>query len=303
MGTQLRQRVQNNREAQKTGGGLRGDIQKMEQQFQLAMPKGAEATQLIRDALTVLQQNPRLAECDNTSVLGALMTCAQLGLRPGVGALGQAYILPFWNGKRHGYSAQFIIGYQGLIELAHRSGRIESLIAREVHANDTFEVDYGLEDKLVHKPVIIGERGEVIAYYALAKFQGGGHAFIVAGRDEIEHHRDKFATAKKKNGEIFGPWVDDFDAMALKTVLRMLSKYLPKSTNMTQALAADEGLRLDYSPAATPDAATTHETVPGQVVDEQPAGVDTTTGEIASEPTQEEMDAAFAAEAEKAAQR
>lgn len=78
------------------------------------------------------------------------MTCAQLGLRPGV--LGHAWLLPFYDSKSRQQQAQLVVGYQGLVELAHRSGKIQSLIARTVYANDYFDVDYGLEDKLVHKP-------------------------------------------------------------------------------------------------------------------------------------------------------
>ena len=59
------------------------------------MPKGVEAAQLVRDALTAVRTNPKLAECEPNSVLGSLMTCAQLGLRPGV--LGHAWLLPFWD--------------------------------------------------------------------------------------------------------------------------------------------------------------------------------------------------------------
>ncbi len=86
-------------------------IRSMEGQFQAAMPKGAEATQLIRDALTAMRMTKNLSRAEETSVLGALMTCAQLGLRPGV--LGHAWLLPFWDGKNRGYKAQLVIGYQG----------------------------------------------------------------------------------------------------------------------------------------------------------------------------------------------
>src|SRR5688500_11065144 len=150
-------------------------IRSMGKEFQLAMPKGGEATQLVRDALTALRMTKNLAKCEDSSVLGALMTCAQLGLRPGV--LGHAWLLPFWDNRSKGYKAQLVIGYQGLIELAHRSGKISSLIARTVYDGDEFDVDYGIADTLVHKPNLFGDRGEPVAYYAIAKFTTGGYAF------------------------------------------------------------------------------------------------------------------------------
>lgn len=247
---------------------IKDQIKSMESQFALAMPRGHEAAQLVRDALTIISANPNLAKCSPASVLGSLMTCAQLGLRPNV--LGQAYVLPRWSSKARGYEASFQIGYQGLIELAHRTGRIESLIAREVHENDHFDVDYGADDKLIHKPLLTGDRGRVIAYYAVAKYLPQGRDFLVASISDIEKHRDKFASARTKEGKIFGPWADHFDSMALKTVALMLLKWAPKSTEMASAISADEGVRLDYSPETDPATATEHDYVDAEPVEEVP---------------------------------
>ena len=167
MGNNLTQRVQNNQIARKDpeAASLRTSIQNMEHQFALAMPKGVEAAQLVRDALTSIQRNPKLAECDRFTVLGGLMTCAQLGLRPGV--LGHAWLLPFWNAKNRRFEAQLVIGYQGYAELANRSGQIKSMIARTVYSNDHFSIEYGLDDKLVHRPAMTEDRGIPIGYYAI----------------------------------------------------------------------------------------------------------------------------------------
>lgn len=277
MGKDLAQRVEQNAVQQRGGRpSIEQDIRAMEREFALAMPKGAEAVQLVRDAITLLRTTRHLAECDKASILGGLMTCAQLGLRPGV--LGHAWLLPFWKSKHHqdesgrwvsGYSAQLVIGYQGLVDLAHRSGKIASLIARTVYSNDTFDVDYGLADSLVHKPALRGSRGEPIAYYAIAKFTTGGHAFIVITHDEMEEYRDRYATAKTRDGRVVGPWAEQFEGMAHKTCLRQLAKFMPKSTELAVALAADEGIRVDLSPQADPVHATVHE----DVIDVQPEDV------------------------------
>ncbi|HET9892614.1 MAG TPA: recombination protein RecT [Mycobacterium sp.] len=236
-------------------------IQQMQQHFQLAMPRGVEAVQLIRDALTCLRTTKNLAKCEPQSVLGALMTCAQLGLRPGV--LGHAWLLPFWDSRlawadekgrqrTGGYRAQLVIGYQGLIELAHRSGQIKSLVARTVRENDEFDVAYGIDDLLVHKPVMSGDRGAPIAYYAVVKFLSGGHAFFVMSHDEMETYRDRYAMARNKEGKIVGPWVDQFEGMALKTTIRQLAKWMPKATEFASAIEADGTVRVDVTP--DPDA-------------------------------------------------
>ncbi|MFY1686431.1 recombination protein RecT [Plantactinospora sp. WMMB782] len=288
--TALAQRRENGGVAENS---LANEIRKMEKEFQVAMPRGAEATQLIRDALTALRMTRNLGKCDTPSVLGSLMTCAQLGLRPGV--LGHAWLLPFWASKHHqdekgkwigGYKAQLVIGYQGLIELAHRSGRIASLIARTVHENDEFEVDYGVADTLVHKPNLFADRGAPIAYYAVAKFQGGGYAFYVMSHRDMEQYRDRHATAKTREGKVFGPWVDHFEGMAHKTCVRQLAKFMPKSAELAAALAADEGIRVDLTPTTGPEEATERPEydVDGDFVENSPTEVSQAEAPVAAEP-------------------
>jgi recombination protein RecT len=258
-----------------TGATLGGQIQAMQNQFALAAPRGVEAAQLVRDALTCLRQTPKLADCEPVSVLGALMTCAQLGLRPGV--LGHAWVLPYWDNRSRKYVATFVIGYQGLVELAHRSGKIASLVARTVHANDTFDIAYGLEDTLVHKPCMVGDRGDVTGYYAVVKLTTGGHAFWFMTKAEMEAWRDKYAP-KNKRQEIVGPWVSDFDAMGLKTTVRRLAKWMPKSTELSVALVADEGVRVDLTADLDAAGATYHPTgdeIEGDVLGTPPEGIRT----------------------------
>lgn len=316
MGNNLAQRVRNNTGGQGSTSVATTDsstesrpttlgqqIQQMESSFQMAMPRGAEAAQLIRDAMTCLRMTPKLANCDPQSVLGALMTCAQLGLRPGV--LGHAWLLPFWDSRMTriddkgrtisgGHRAQLVIGYQGLVELAHRSGQIKSLIARTVYQNDTFEIEYGLDEKLVHRPAMNGTRGEPIAYYAVVKFVTGGHAFLVMSQQEMEEHRDRYAMAKTKEGKIVGPWVDNFEGMALKTCVRQLSKWMPKSTDYASAIEADGTVRVDVTPnkdamlhGERPDDA-----IDGEfTVDDTPSGETAANGETAADaPAEPEVD-------------
>ena len=73
---------------------VRGLLEKMKGQFEMALPKHVTPDRLIRVALTAVQNTPKLLECDRRSLLSAVMTCAQLGLEPD-GVLGQAYLVPF----------------------------------------------------------------------------------------------------------------------------------------------------------------------------------------------------------------
>jgi recombination protein RecT len=291
MARDLAQRVEQNAVATRDSSGtkksLQQQVREMESQFALAMPKGAEAAQLVRDALTAIRSNPKLAECEATSVLGALMTCAQLGLRPGV--LGHAWILPFYSTKNRRSEAQLVIGYQGLVELAHRSGRIVSLIARTVYENDHFDIDYGLDDRLVHRPTLKGAKGDPIGYYAIAKFTTGGHAFIFVSHDEMIVYKNRYAMARNREGVVFGPWADNFEGMAHKTCVRQLAKWMPKSTDFANAIEVDDSVRVDMSPTADAIQVSRveHETIDGQIVD-------TGTGEVIDEAaglTQADIDA------------
>lgn len=248
------------------GTSLRDQIRSMEAQFALAMPKGAEAAQLVRDALTCIQKTPKLLDCVPQTVLGALMSCAQLGLRPGVAGLGHAWVLPYWdskfenpNGRRGAYVAQLIIGYKGYVDLAYRSGQIATVIGRTVYDGDTFDVEYGLDDKLIHKPALAGDRTTPVAHYAIVKLANGGRAFWVMTEDEMQAWKNKYAP-KSKTGNIVGPWVSDYEAMARKTCLLRLAAWMPKSTDLAVAIEADNGIRTNIVPTVTAEQVTEHPT-------------------------------------------
>lgn len=252
MGKNLSQRVQGQMQSQQSNdGSLESKIKAMEEQFVMALPKsGPDATQLVRDSLTLLRQNPKLAECEPLSFLGSLMTCAQLGLRPGIGALGEAWVLPMWNGRDKRFDATFIIGYPGMLMLANRSGEIDHVTANAVKAKDHFHADFATGT--IEHPVTFGDRGETIGYYATFTRKGSDRpaASEFMSLEEMQAHRDKFAMAKKKDGTVVGPWASDFDAMARKTMIRQLFKWMPRTTEIQNALVADNTVRLDTAPTA-----------------------------------------------------
>jgi recombination protein RecT len=243
---------------------LKDQIRQMESQFALAMPKGAEAAQLVRDALTCIQQTPKLAECVPQTVLGSLMTCAQLGLRPGVSGLGHAWVLPYWdknydhgNGRKGAFVAQLIIGYKGYVDLAYRSGQIATVIGRTVYEGDTFDIEYGLDDKLIHKPATTGERTKPIGHYAIVKLANGGRSFWYMTEDEMQAWKRKYAP-KSKAGNIVGPWNSDYESMARKTCLLRLAAWMPKSTELAIAVEIDNGVRTSIVPTISAEQVTEH---------------------------------------------
>lgn len=225
------------------------DAQKSE--IARALPKHMNPDRLARIAVTTLRQTPRLLECTSTSLLGALMLSAQLGLEPG--PLGHCYFVPFWNKnaewvddegrKRKGsYEVTWMIGYKGIIDLARRSGQLQSIEARPVYANDHFEFAYGLDDKLEHVPALDGDRGEIRAFYGIARFKDGGRYFVVLSKAEVDAHR---ARSKSKDD---GPWVTDYVPMGCKTVIRVMAPFLPLSPELAGAIEHDDAVHRDIAP-------------------------------------------------------
>ncbi|EBW2564937.1 recombination protein RecT [Salmonella enterica] len=215
----------------------------MKEQLAAALPRHMTAERMIRIATTEIRKVPALGDCDTMSFVSAIVQCSQLGLEPG-GALGHAYLLPFGNkneksGKKN---VQLIIGYRGMIDLARRSGQIASLSARVVREGDDFSFEFGLEEKLVHRPGE-NEDAQVTHVYAVARLKDGGTQFEVMTRKQIELVR---AQSKAGNN---GPWVTHWEEMAKKTAIRRLFKYLPVSIEIQRAVSMDEKETLTIDPA------------------------------------------------------
>jgi recombinase, phage recT family len=201
-------------------------IQAGAKQFATALPKHINSDRFVRIAITTIRQNPKLAQCNQESLLGALMVSAQLGLEPGV--LGQCYLIPY------GRECQFQIGYKGMIELLRRSGQLKDIYAYSVYENDEFEMTYGLDRDLKHKPNL-QNKGNFIGCYCVAVLKDDTRAFEYMTKEEIEAHGKKFS---KTYGN--GPWKTDFEAMAHKTVVKKMLKWLPVSVEFLEMAAKDE---------------------------------------------------------------
>lgn len=234
---QLQNKANNTNQVKKASPskGMEQLLTKMGGQIQKALPSMVSSERFQRVALTAFSNNTKLQQCDPMSFIAAMMQSAQLGLEPNT-PLGQAYLIPY------GKQVQFQIGYKGLLELAQRSGKIKTLYAHEVRENDTFDIDYGLNQTLTHKPLLKGDRGEVIGYYAVYHLDTGGNSFIFMTKDEVLEHAKRFS--KTYNS---GPWQTDFDTMAKKTVIKQLLKYAPLSIELQKATSMDETVKTEIS--------------------------------------------------------
>lgn len=192
-----------------------------------ALPSHLNGDRMARIALTCFRTTPKLGECDPRSVFAAVIQASQLGLEPGI--MGQAYLIPY------GKNCNLIPGYQGLIELARRSGQIVSLYAHVVREKDEFDYTLGVDKTLTHKPSHAENAGEIIGAYAVAKLKDGGIEFEFMSRAQI----DRIMRATQSKGAS-GPWKDHYEEMCRKTVVRRLFKWLPKSVELATALTLDD---------------------------------------------------------------
>ena len=243
-------------------------IKVMAPEIKKALPSVITPERFTRMALSALSKSKELQECSPISFLGAMMTAAQLGVEPNT-PLGQAYLLPYRNKGK--YECQFQLGYQGLIDLAYRSGQVSNIQAHTVYSNDQFEYELGLEPKLVHKPAQ-GDRGDAIYYYAVVKMKDGGYCFAVMSKADVTKHAKRYSQSFNSS---YSPWSTNFDEMAKKTVLKRALKYAPKQSDFARAVVQDETIKTEISD----DMYTVVDTTEYTIVDELPAA-DPDTGEV-----------------------
>lgn len=183
--------------------------------------------------------SPMLKNADPATVINAAMMAATLDL-PINNNLGFAYIVPFNNRKAGTTEAQFQLGWKGYVQLAQRSGQFSRIAATPVYQGQIVSENplMGYEFDWSVKP-----QGNPIGYVAFFKLLNGFTADLYMTVDEVSRHASKYSQTYKRG---FGVWKDNFDAMALKTVLKLLlSKQAPLSIEMQSAVLADQAIVRD----------------------------------------------------------
>lgn len=202
---------------------------------------GKNSATFATSVMQIANSNTMLRTADPTSIFNAACMAATLNL-PLQNGLGFAYIVPFKNNKERKVEAQFQIGYKGFIQLAQRSGQFKRLVALPVYKNQLLKKDFinGFEFDWEQEP----EKDEnPIGYYAYFKLVNDFSAELYMSHDDIVKHAQRYSQTFKKG---FGVWHDNFEAMALKTVMKLLlSKQAPLSVEMQQAVLADQAVVKD----------------------------------------------------------
>lgn len=232
---------------------LREVLEKRQGDIAKAIPRGIDAQRFTRVALSNFQIKPALLDCTPASVFTAVMQAAAWGLELDP-MLGQAYLVPYKDRRAGVTLCTLQLGYRGMLALARRSGDIASFLPGVVHAKDDFTYkrvgrrpDGSLGTVLEHVEYSGAEDpGPVIATYIVMFLTNGSEQIDVMYRREIDARR---ARSRSKDE---GPWVTDFDAMALKSVVRQASKFWPLETSVAAAINQDELIDLGVETPVMP---------------------------------------------------
>lgn len=194
---------------------------------------GNKSAGFISSIVNVVNGNPALQEANPNTVLMSAAIAATLDL-PINPNLGFAAIVPY---KEKGQAvAQFQMMWRGFVQLAQRSGQYRTLNTTEVYEGEikrqnrfTGEIEFDPDGRKSDK---------VIGYVAYMSLLNGFEKYFYMSREECEKHAKRYSKTYQKG---YGKWKDDFDAMAKKTVLKLLiSKYGIMSVDMQKAVEFDQ---------------------------------------------------------------
>lgn len=206
-----------------------------ESSFKAALPAHIPVERFMRVVMTATQRNPDLVAADRVSLFNSALLAAQDGLLPD-GREGALVIYNTKKGNDWVKSVQWMPMIAGILKKCRNSGELSSVEAHTVHANDKFSYRIGIDEQPIHEPDWFGDRGAVVGVYAVARLKDGTRVSEIMGKTEIEKVR---SISKSKDK---GPWVDWWEEMARKTVLRRLSKRLPISSDLDDLIRRDDAL-------------------------------------------------------------
>jgi recombination protein RecT len=168
------------------------------------------ALSYISSAMLAVANSPELMECTPSSVFNSVMRAAALNLSCDP-STKQAHIVAYKNNKKGTREAQFIPGYVGLNQLAHRTGKYRFLNVGELYEGQQLEIN-----QLTGASRIEGKRTSnvVVGYFHYFELFNGFTHLRYMSVEELKQHGERYAP--------YNPlWKKDFPAMAKKTVTRL----------------------------------------------------------------------------------
>ena len=200
-----------------------------------------DPAQFIQIVMSEIKKNEKLLQAfkeNPSSLFASILAGAEIGLIPS-DMLGEFYIIPRNMGGKMTATPQ--IGYKGLVNILLRSGEISKIHTECVYEEEEFEIIYGLEQNIIHKPNFSVERSAntLKFVYAVAKLKNGEYQFQVLSKGEITKIR---ALSRYENDLYFNDKKDPQMWMVRKTCLVQLAKLLPKDFYSKKAVQMDSAL-------------------------------------------------------------
>lgn len=188
---------------------------------------GKKSAGFISSVLSAVSANKELEKCDPRSVIASAAIAASMDL-PVNPSLGMAHIVPYKG------IAQFQMGWKGYVQLAMRSGQYKNINATKVHEGQIKNYN-AFTGEMEFDPT--AKNGKIVGFLLYFKLLNGYEKYFYMTVRECEDHGKRYSQTFKRG---FGVWVDNFDAMALKTVVKLgLSKYGILSLEMQKAMESD----------------------------------------------------------------
>lgn len=207
-------------------------VEQREATFASTLPTHIPAERFKRVVLRSVQKSPDLLNADRASLFNAAMDAANDGLLPD----GREAAFVVFNTKQ-GKKIQYMPMIFGVLKKIRNSGELKAISVRVVYAGDQFR--YWIDENgehLTYEAADNPDKSIVRRVFAQALTKDGGVYIEVMDVEDIEKVR---AVSRAKNN---GPWVDWWEEMAKKTVLRRLAKRLPMSTDLDDLMRRDDHL-------------------------------------------------------------
>lgn len=202
-----------------------------------------KAARFVTAITSAVSTNPALQNCDAATIVSAGLLGETLNLSPSP-QLGQYYLVPFNDRKNNRTTAQFQLGYRGMLQLAQRSGEYKRINAMAVKEGELLHYD-AFMDEIELRYIEDEEQRQnlpTIGYFAMFEYHNGFRKVLYWSKAKMEQHALTYSQGyRAKKGYTF--WEKDFDAMGVKTMLRQLiSKWGVMSLEMQRAYDADGGV-------------------------------------------------------------
>ncbi|MDO4306019.1 MAG: recombinase RecT [Eubacteriales bacterium] len=218
---------------------------------------GQKAPQFMASITNTVSGSAQLKKCPAASIIGAAFVAATYDL-PIDSNLGFAAIVPYnesvYNPETRQYDkvprAQFQMMYKGFIQLAIRSGYYEKMNYAVVYEDElrsynpiTGEIQFVDDfDNCTQRNE--GDEAHVAGYYAWFRLKTGYSQELYMSKKAVDNHARKYSQAYRydlNKNKKSSKWTTDFEAMALKTVIKLLlSKWGILSVDMQRAIQDDQ---------------------------------------------------------------